>query len=322
MIEAVKGKDPPPPLAAATGTGGQTIMTDPLYDSIDSVLDEEKNEERINIISSADTAGDIKTDEGKADEEMGEIEPEQEPIYSVPDPEVIGKKRQVKDEESPPPVPEQNFGNEDEDKEKEKEEKEKEEKEKEKEEKEKEEKEKEEKEKEEKEIKKPLKKTSSVLQKWPHKDEQTDNDSQKPKLKHTPSKIIASAWPPQEKEVKKSEILSGPVKKKKWPPEPEEEEKEEVVKKEEEVTLKEEVEKKAEDDKEVKKEVEEEPQTQPFIKLRKTVREVRDPKRHNCKKSPYFFSQKPKFRHSKKKMSFSQLYRNSRNATIKQHNCI
>ena len=264
-------------------------MTDPLYDSIDNVLDEEKNEERINIISSADTAGDMKTEEGKADEEMGEIEPEQEPIYSVPDPEVIGKKRQVKEEESPPPVPEQNFGDKDEDKEKEKEkeEKEKEEKEKEKEEKEKEkkekeekeEKEKEEKQKEEKEIKKLLKKTSSVLQKWPHKDEQTDNDSQKPKLKHTPSKILASAWPPQEKEVKKSEVLSGPVKKKKWPPEPEEEEKEEVVKKEEEVTLKEEVEKKAEDDKEVKKEVEEEPQTQPFIKLRKTVREVRDPKK-------------------------------------------
>lgn len=288
MIEAVKGKDPPPPAAAAvTGTGGQTIMTDPLYDSIDNVLDEEKNEERINIISSADTEGDMKTEEGKADEEMGEIEPEQEPIYSVPDPEVIGKKRQVKEEESPPPVPEQNFGDEDEDKEKEKEEKEKEEnekeeKEKEEKEKEKEEKEKEEKEekqKEEKEIKKPLKKTSSVLQKWPHKDEQTDNDSQKPKLKHTPSKILASTWPPQEKEVKKSEVLSGPVKKKKWPPEPEEEEKEEVVKKEEEVTLKEEEEKKAEDDKEVKKEVEEEPQTQPFIKLRKTVREVRDPKK-------------------------------------------
>ena len=239
MIEVVTKQEQK---ATATTLETDKLMIDPLYDSIDNTLNTEKGEEKEEIVDEKEKeetavgeSADMTSDEvGKEEEVEDEFKPEQEPIYSVPDPEVISKKRQsVLVEDEPPPVPEQNF----------------------------------EEEKKEEVTKKPLKKTSSVLQKWPHKNEpSSESDDHKPRLKPTRSKIM-SAWPPPKEEERKTEVVSVGSKKK-WPPEPEVQEPE---KEEEEKTKEEEM--VAEDEK--PEEIKEEPLKQSFVKLRRTIREVR-----------------------------------------------
>ena len=162
-------------------------------------------------------------------------EEDEEPIYSVPDPDTVAKKKEG------PPIPPQNF------------------------------------------TPSPLavkkQKSLSVLEKWPHSkatvDETTiDHTNDRPRLQSS-TKSVSSVWPPP---VNKTESVRGAgasdlpqYVKKTWPPTSQEIEEEEVQTEAAEA-MKQEVEVEKQEIEPPNEEVEELPK--PFVKLRKTIKEV------------------------------------------------
>lgn len=187
-----------------------------------------------------------------------------DPIYSTPDPNVVAQKRLAKENDIPPPVPEQTFDKPENSNEK-----------------------------------NMIKKTSSVLQKWPyaastdeplkkeppalrqpslsvlekwsHAKLQNEPTAKKEPVVPKPSQDLKSKWPPPKEEALKSTTDLPNKPKQKWPPtkdekeEEEQKEMEEKIEEQQEEPLEEKVEEK-------KQEVEELPK--PFVKLRRTVIEV------------------------------------------------
>ena len=190
--------------------------------------------------------------------------PQIDPIYSTPDPDVVAQKRLAKENDIPPPVPEQTF---------------------------------------DKPVtsdeKKMIKKTSSVLQKWPypgstdeplkkeppaprqpslsilekwsHGKMQNEPTAKKEPVLPKPSQDIKSKWPPPKEELPKISTDLPNKPKRKWPPMKEEEEEQN---KEKEEKIEEWREEPLEEKMEEKKEEEVEELPKPFVKLRRTVREV------------------------------------------------